>query len=79
MVMKTDADGQTDPYLMDKYRISESQAVEFMKTISWNSRLVVSKAAIERVINALQQSSILPSDRQYSSSQAVMENVCELA
>jgi len=79
VVMKTDADGQSVPYLMDKYRISESQAVEFMKTISWNSRLVVSKAAIERVINALQQSSILPSDRQYSPSQAVMENVCELA
>ena len=65
-IMKQDSDKQAVPYLMDKYRISELQASEFLKTVNWNSTLTVNESALQRVIAALQQASILPKENQYS-------------
>lgn len=52
--------GSSVAYLVDKYSITEEQASEFIKRISWNSSLHIDQSALERVVTALRSAGVLP-------------------
>jgi sulfonate transport system substrate-binding protein len=62
--------------IMDKYKISHAQASEFMRSIKWNSKTEITRPALLRVIDALQNAGIVPTDVAHVPESIAMERVC---
>ena len=47
-------------FLCDKFRITQNQSAQFLKSVAWTSSPSVSRSALQRVMHALSQAKVIP-------------------
>jgi sulfonate transport system substrate-binding protein len=75
--MKQNHDDASIVYLKDTYKLSDKQASDFIRDISWNANTELSRSALYRVIKSLKEAGIIP-DQEHDPTSVVMKQVCDI-